>query len=230
MPSAQNSPKDLLLQAAVMHVPFDGWSQATFDAAIIDSGVERTVAESVCPRGAVDLAMHYHAKGDAEMLARLAETDLEQMKYSARVAAAVRFRLEAVTDKEIVRRGTALFALPIYAADGAKAIWGTADAIWNALGDTSDDVNWYTKRATLSGVYSATVLYWLGDSSEDHADTWAFLDRRIENVMQIEKLKAQVNNNPVLSKLMSGPNWLLSHVKAPQSLPRSGLPGRWTRP
>ena len=230
MPSAQNSPKDLLLQAAVMHVPFDGWSQATFDAAIIDSGVERTVAESVCPRGAVDLAMHYHAKGDAEMLAQLAETDLEQMKYSARVAAAVRFRLEAVTDKEIVRRGTALFALPIYAADGAKAIWGTADAIWNALGDTSDDVNWYTKRATLSGVYSATVLYWLGDSSEDHADTWAFLDRRIENVMQIEKLKAQVNNNPVLSKLMSGPNWLLSHVKAPQSLPRSGLPGRWTRP
>ena len=230
MPSAQNAPKDQLLQAAVMHVPFDGWSQATFDAAIIDSGVERTVAESVCPRGAVDLAMHYHAKGDAEMLARLAETDLEQMKYSARVAAAVRFRLEAVTDKEIVRRGTALFALPIYAADGAKAIWGTADAIWNALGDTSDDVNWYTKRATLSGVYSATVLYWLGDSSEDHADTWAFLDRRIENVMQIEKLKAQVNNNPVLSKLMSGPNWLLSHVKAPQSLPRSGLPGRWTRP
>ncbi|UWR26779.1 COQ9 family protein [Sulfitobacter sp. S223] len=230
MPSAQNAPKDLLLQAAVMHVPFDGWSQATFEAAIIDSGVERTVAESVCPRGAVDLAMHYHAKGDAEMLARLAETDLEQMKYSARVAAAVRFRLEAVTDKEIVRRGTALFALPIYAADGAKAIWGTADAIWNALGDTSDDVNWYTKRATLSGVYSATVLYWLGDSSEDHADTWAFLDRRIENVMQIEKLKAQVNNNPVLSKLMSGPNWLLSHVKAPQSLPRSGLPGRWTRP
>jgi len=230
MPSAQNAPKDLLLQAAVMHVPFDGWSQATFDAAIIDSGVERTVAESVCPRGAVDLAMHYHAKGDAEMLAQLAETDLEQMKYSARVAAAVRFRLEAVTDKEIVRRGTALFALPIYAADGAKAIWGTADAIWNALGDTSDDVNWYTKRATLSGVYSATVLYWLGDSSEDHTDTWAFLDRRIENVMQIEKLKAQVNNNPVLSKLMSGPNWLLSHVKAPQSLPRSGLPGRWTRP
>lgn len=229
MPNAQNTPKDRLLQAAVMHVPFDGWSQATFDAAIADSGVERTVAESICPRGAVDLALHYHAKGDAAMLARLAETDLGEMKYSARVAAAVRFRLEAVEDKEIVRRGTALFALPIYAADGAKAIWDTADAIWTALGDTSEDVNWYTKRATLSGVYSATVLYWLGDSSEDHADTWAFLDRRIENVMQIEKLKAQVNASPVLSKLMRGPNWLLSHIKAPQRLPGAGLPGRWTR-
>lgn len=164
------------------------------------------------------------------MLARLAEADLEDMKFRDRVAAAVRFRLEVVEDKETVRRGTALFALPVYAADGAKAIWGTADAIWSALGDTSEDVNWYTKRATLSGVYSATVLYWLGDTSEDHADTWAFLDRRIDDVMQIEKLKAQVNNSPVLSKLMAGPNWLLSHVKAPQRLPGAGLPGRWSRP
>jgi len=223
-------PKDLLLQASLMHVPFDGWSRTTFDAAIGDSGVDRTVADSVCPRGAVDLALHYHARGDAQMIARMAEADLEAMKYSARVAAAVRFRLEAVEDKELVRRGTTLFALPMHAGDGAKAIWGTADAIWTALGDTSEDVNWYTKRATLSGVYSATVLYWLGDNSEDHAATWAFLDRRIENVMQIEKLKARVNANPVLSKMMTGPNWLLGQIKAPQQMPQGGLPGRWRRP
>ncbi|WP_298858445.1 COQ9 family protein [uncultured Sulfitobacter sp.] len=230
MTAMKTSPKEQLLEAALMHVPFDGWSQATFDAATLDSGVERTVAESVCPRGAVDLAIAYHQQGDAEMVARMSEADLGAMKYSECVAAAVRFRLEAVEDKEIVRRGTALFALPMYAGDGAKAIWGTADAIWNTLGDTSEDVNWYTKRATLSGVYSATVLFWLGDSSEGHADTWAFLDRRIENVMQIEKLKAQVNDSPVLSKLMAGPKWLLSHVKAPQRMPQAGLPGRWTRP
>ena len=230
MTTAATSPKEQLLQAALMHVPFDGWSQATFDAAIADSGVEQAVAESVCPRGAVDLAIAYHNQGDAEMVQRMAETDLGALRYSERVAAAVRFRLEAIEDKELVRRGTTLFALPMYAGDGAKAIWGTADAIWTALGDTSEDVNWYTKRATLSGVYSATVLYWLGDSSEDHADTWAFLDRRIENVMQIEKLKAQVNKNPVLSKLMTGPNWLLSRVKAPSPVPQSNLPGRWTRP
>ncbi|KIN74044.1 COQ9 family protein [Sulfitobacter guttiformis] len=229
MPTTRLTPKDHLLQAAQMHVPFDGWSQATFDAAIADSGVDRTVAQSLCPRGAVDLAVLYHQKGDKAMLAKMAEADLSTLKYSARVAAAVRFRLEAVEDKEIVRRGTTLFALPIYAGDAAKLIWGTADAIWTALGDTSEDVNWYTKRATLSGVYSATVLYWLGDTSADHADTWSFLDRRIENVMQIEKLKAQVNSNPVLSKLMAGPNWLLGHVKAPQRMPQSGMPGRWTR-
>ena len=95
----------------------------------------------------------------------------------------------------MVRR---LFALPINAGEGAKAIWGTCDAIWTALGDTSDDVNWYTKRATLSGVYSSTVLFWLGDDSPDHQATWEFLDRRIENVMQFEKLKASVQKIPLL--------------------------------
>jgi hypothetical protein len=96
--------------------------------------------------------------------------------------------------------GQRAFALPQYAADGARAIWGTADAIWEALGDASDDYNWYTKRATLSAVYGATVLYWLGDESPENRDTWAFLDRRIEDVMRIEKVKAEVQKNPVLSK------------------------------
>lgn len=222
--------KDRLLAASLDHVPFDGWSETTFTAAISDADVDPTVARAICPRGAVDLAVAYHHQGDAEMLAGLRATNLNDMKYSARVTHAVRLRLEAVTDKELVRRGTTLFTLPQYAPDGVKLIWGTCDAIWTALGDTSDDVNWYTKRGTLSGVYSSTVLFWLGDTSEGHADTWEFLDRRIENVMQIEKLKAQVRDSPTLSKLMAGPNWLLGHIKAPARFSKSDLPGSWTAP
>jgi len=223
-------PKDKLLDAALDHVPFDGWSETTFQAALRESGIEAAVARGVCPRGAVDLAVAFHKRGDAQMLARLKTAELAGMKFRDRIAAAVRFRLEAVTDRELVRRGTTLFSLPQHAPDGVKLIWGTADAIWDALGDTSDDVNWYTKRATLSGVYSATVLYWLGDSSDGFAATWAFLDRRIEDVMQIEKFKAQVNASPTLSRLMAGPTWLLSRIKPPSRFPKSDLPGSWTAP
>ena len=99
-------------------------------------------------------------------------------------------------------------ALPQHAAEGAGLVWGTCDRIWAAIGDSSADVNWYTKRLTLSSVYSATVLYWLGDNSPNHQDTWTFLDRRIENVMQFEKFKAQVNANPLAKQLLAGPNWL----------------------
>jgi ubiquinone biosynthesis protein COQ9 len=217
--------KEQLLDAILLHVPFDGWTQASFDAAVTDTGVDPALARAICPRGAVDLALAFHARGDLEMRARIAETDMDGMRFRDRIAAAVRFRLEGVEDKELVRRGVTLFSLPQYAADGTKAIWHTCGLIWEALGDTSDDVNWYTKRATLSGVYSATVLYWLGDDTPHHQATWEFLDRRIENVMQLEKLKMQIRDNPLLKPLLIGPNWLASVIRAPKSGTKNDLPG-----
>lgn len=220
------STKDILLDAALMHVPFDGWSDTALAAALADTGLDATVAKAVFPRGPVDMALAYHARGDAQMLAALQAADLGDMRFRDRIAHAVRLRLEAVEDKEPVRRGMTLFALPPYAADGARALWQTADHIWQALGDTSQDVNWYTKRATLSAVYSATVLYWLGDTSEDDAATWAFLDRRIDNVMQIESLKAKARANPALSRLLQGPLGLLGRIRAPGQAGHA-MPGRW---
>ena len=222
--------KAKLLDAAKNHVVFDGWSEATFRAATKDAGIDPGVARAVCPRGAVDLALAYHAAGDALMLAALKATDLSQMRYSARVAYGVRARLEAVEDKELVRRGMALFSLPIYATDGAQAIWQTCDHIWVALGHTSNDINWYTKRMTLSGVYGSTVLYWLGDDSPDHAATWEFLDRRIADVMQIEKFKAQMRDNKLIGGLMAGPLAFLGRIKAPEAGAQVGMPGRWNGP
>ncbi len=216
---------DAVLDAALAHVPFDGWSDTTLRAAIAASGLEPGLARALFPRGAVDLALAFHRRGDDAMVAKLKETDLVAMRYRDRVATAIRFRLESVTDKEVVRRGATLFALPNHAADGAKAIWGTADAIWNALGDTSRDANWYTKRATLSAVYAATVLFWLGDDSIGHKDTWEFLDRRIDDVMRIEKAKAGLRNNPLSKALLAGPLKLIEAVKAP-TMP-DDLPGKF---
>ncbi len=216
--------KQQLLDAILMHVPFDGWSEASFRAAVVDCDLDDGLARAICPRGAVDLALAYHTRGDQVMLDRIKSTDMSELKFREKVAAAVRFRLEAVEDKELVRRGMTLFSLPNHAADGAKAVWGTCDLIWDALGDTSDDVNWYTKRATLSGVYSSTLLFWLGDDSPDHQNSWAFLDRRIENVMQFEKLKAQVNGNPLFKPFLAVPNWFAAQVKPPMKM-RADLPG-----
>ncbi|MEM9967064.1 MAG: COQ9 family protein [Pseudomonadota bacterium] len=223
-------PKMQLLDAILTHVPFDGWSETAFQAAIRDTEIDPTVARAICPRGAVDLAIAYHKQGDAQMRAALTAEDLSALRFRDRVARAVRLRLEIGVDKEAVRRGTTLFSLPQYAADGAKLIWGTSDAIWTELGDTSDDLNWYTKRAILSGVYSSSVLFWLGDRSEENADTWAFIDRRIENVMQFEKVKASVQKSPTLRALLAGPNWLARQVKAPRRFNQGDFPGFWTAP
>lgn len=217
-----------LVAAAVPHVAFDGWSEATFDAAIADSEVDPVVARAVCPRGAVDLAAAFHKAGDAQMVTTLSGSDLSDMRFRDKVTHAVKLRLQLCEDKEAVRRGTTLFSLPQYAGTGSALIWGTADAIWTALGDTSDDLNWYSKRATLSAVYGATVLFWLGDDSEGHEATWAFLDRRIENVMQFEKAKAAFKDSP-FAKLLKGPIEAASKIRAPNrsGAQNTGMPGRW---
>lgn len=217
--------RDRLVDAALPHVPFDGWSAATFAAAVADSGVDPALAGALCPRGAVDLALDWHARGDAAMREGLRAADLSALRFRDRVAAALRLRLDAVEDREVLRRGAALFALPQHAGDGARAIWATADAIWTALGDTSGDGNWYTKRASLAAVWSATLLYWLGDDSPGHQATRDFIDRRIADVMAFEAFKARMRANPALKPLLAGPEWLISRVRAPDTSWRDDLPG-----
>ena len=222
--SDTKSPTDEILDAALPHVPFDGWSQATLAAAIRDAGLDPALGHGLFPRGGVDLALAYHARGDAALAAKMAETDMSGMRIRDKITQAVRWRIEAAGNRDLVRRGAALFALPRWAPDGAKAIWGTADVIWKGLGDTSEDINWYTKRTTLSGVYSATVLYWLGDESEGSAATWDFLDRRIEDVMRFEATKAKLRENKAFSALMAGPNAILSGIRKPPA--RRDYPGQ----
>jgi ubiquinone biosynthesis protein COQ9 len=218
-----------LLAAALPHVAFDGWSETSLRAACQDLSITRQMAALACPRGAIDLAIRFHHDGDEAMQVVLQKTDINAMKIREKITFSVRARLDAIRDKEAVRRGATLMALPQHAAEGAGLVWGTCDRIWAAIGDSSADVNWYTKRLTLSSVYSATVLYWLGDNSPNHQDTWTFLDRRIENVIQFEKFKAQVNANPLAKQLLAGPNWLLSKIKAPSGVPTVDLPGNWSR-
>ena len=220
--NSMDAAKSLILNAALPHAAFDGWSETTLQAAVADSGVAPGLARALFARGGIDLAVAYHQSGDRAMREAITAADLTALRYTDRVAQAIKVRL-ADADKELVRRGTTLFSLPHHAPEGAKLIWGTADAIWQALGDTSNDLNWYSKRATLSAVYSATVLFWLGDQSDGNAETWAFLDRRLANVTQFEKAKAAVMRNPIAKALLSGPLKLMEKIRAPQSA--ADLPG-----
>lgn len=219
---------DTLLDAILPHVVFDGWSPASFDAALDDLGESKDAAGVLAPRGAIDLAVAYHRRGDALMLERFEKADLSALRYSDKVATALRLRVDAMDNREVVRRASTLFSLPMHAVEGAKLIWETADHIWTALGDSSEDANWYTKRATLSGVWASTVLFWLGDDSVDCADTHAFIDRRIEDVMRIEQLKGKLRDNPVSKPLMQLQDAFFAKMRAPKAAP-DDLPGSVSR-
>jgi ubiquinone biosynthesis protein COQ9 len=60
-----------------------------------------------------------------------------------------------------------------------------SDEIWFLAGDKSVDGSWYTKRASLSGIYAATELFQTKDQSTDFKDTEEFLDRRLEDIRTV---------------------------------------------
>lgn len=185
--------KDALVRAMLPHAAFDGWSRTSMAAAAQDLDLDPTLPARLFPGGPVDAVAHFVALADRAMEADLAEGGIAGASVGEKVFLAIRLRLEPWTEhREAIRRAAALLSLPLNLGLAAKLTWNTADVVWRAVGDQSHDFSWYTKRATLSAVYSATLLYWLDDSSEATADSWAFLRRRLNDVRNIPKLRERV--------------------------------------
>lgn len=183
-----------ILAHALPDVPFDGWTGAVMLRAARDAGIDHGLARLAFPNGARDLAEYFLQDGDRRMIEALGKSDLKSMKIREKITFAVRTRLEVdLENREALRRATFALLVPPASGSAAKCLYNTVDAIWVAIGDTSTDYNFYTKRATLAGVFGAVLTFWFSDESDEFVETWDFLDRRIADVMQIEKIKAQVN-------------------------------------
>ncbi len=193
MAKFDKSPSEMrpeILAAVITHVPFDGWSDAAIKNAAKDLDLPPDFMRMAYAGGVSEMIEAHLANLDTELEKVLAKAKLDKMKIRDRIKTAVLARLKLnEPDKELVRRTVGFLALPTNAPLSAKCLWRTCDLMWRMAGDTSTDYNHYTKRMILGGVYSTTLLTWLNDKSDDYQDTKAFLDRRIENVMEFEKFK-----------------------------------------
>ena len=172
---------------------FDGWSDAALVSAAEMDGVDPDVARLAYPGGAMDMIAGWIASVDLAMAAALPAETLATMKIRERIRALVQARLGAIAGREeALRRAMAIMAMPQNVVRSGKLGWASADAMWRLAGDTATDYNHYTKRALLAGIYAATLAVFVDDESDGKAATAAFLDRRIENVMQFDKAKAQL--------------------------------------
>jgi ubiquinone biosynthesis protein COQ9 len=198
--------RDRLMEALPARAAEKGWTEAALRAAAADAGLTDGEARLALPAGINDAIDVFADRADLAMLAALAEADLTSLKVRARVTLAVRERILAqAPHKEAARRLTYALALPMRAGTGPRLIWRTADRIWRALDDPSTDFNFYSKRAILSGVLASVYARWFSDQDPTHSETFAFLDDRIQNVMEFEKLKAKAS--PILSGLGGWASW-----------------------
>jgi ubiquinone biosynthesis protein COQ9 len=192
-PTSREEQRDRLLEAALVHVPFDGWSRRSLFAGAADLGLEPGVARRLFPRAGDDMLVHLERWADREMLARVGP--LDDLRVRERIARLVRTRLEVLgSHREAMRRATAARLLPSNGLAACGSLWRTVDLMWSAAGDDARDASYYTKRSLLAAVWTSTFLYWLEDRSEDNAETWSFLERRIANVMQIGQLRARIDD------------------------------------
>lgn len=172
---------------------FDGWTELAVRTAAEQLGEDPDAAAYAFAGGAVTMIDAWIASVDAAMAEALPAERLAKLKIRERIRALVLFRIDAVTPhKEALRRAQAILAMPRNAPQAIRLGWRSADVMWRLAGDTATDYNHYTKRLTLGSIYAATMAVFVGDTSDGHADTKAFLDRRIDGIMTFEKAKARV--------------------------------------
>ena len=193
-PLEPSDERDRLFDAALGHVPFDGWSDKALLAGAADLGLDPDAARRAFPGGALALIGYHAARADRRMSEAAAMIDLSSLGVRQRIAAILRARFEAnASAREAIRAAMGVLALPPNLPIALSLLYRTVDMVWWTAGDGSTDFNFYTKRLLLAGVYMATLNYWLNDRSENCAETWAFLDRRLDDVMRIQRARGRLD-------------------------------------
>ena len=190
------SPLELLRRRLALAVGenavFDGWTRASVDSAAQQLGIDPIQARLAMPKSPTGMIDVYIREVDRGLEAYFTPDRLAALKIREKIRALIWRRLEIMGPaREAVRRALAILAMPQNIPLALRMASRSADLMWRIAGDTSTDFNHYTKRMTLGAVYGSTLLVWLDDRSEGWVETAAFLDRRIDDVMKIEKFKAQ---------------------------------------
>ncbi len=204
--------RQAVLDAALPHAPFDGWSERMFQAAVQDAGVDSGLVLLAFPDGVIDLLDVFWSSKDAALAQEMAQRGLHNTHLSQRISEALKIYIGLLSPhREAVRRALALQALPLNAPGGLVCLYRTVDTIWRSAGDQSTDFNFYTKRATLAVVVASVVTHWLGEGGDDVDAMHGFIERRIENVLAFEKVKARVGG---MTQYLPSPGPLLGRLAA----------------
>lgn len=185
--------RNQLLEAALIHIPFDGWSRRALHQGAADIGMDRNTVKRLFPQGGDGLLKHLDIWADRRLVASIDQEALDKLRIRDRIAKLVRTRLEILSPhREAIRRAVAARLLPTNAMNAGSALWRSVDLMWAMAGDRATDSSYYTKRGLLLAVWTTTFFYWLEDHSFGFQKSWTFLERRIDNVMQFGKVRSQI--------------------------------------
>lgn len=172
-----------ILANAYSHVPAHGFTQEALTLGAKDAGY-LDVSTNLFPKGPFDLVMYHLITQRLGLKDRIQFPD-EKLGMGKKVRSLVLERLRANVDTGVLPRwqeALGLMSLAENIPSSLRELRDLSDEIWFLAGDLSVDTSWYTKRASLAGVYAAAEVYQTTDQSTEFRDTEEFLDRRLEEV------------------------------------------------
>ncbi|KAF7403973.1 hypothetical protein HZH68_006767 [Vespula germanica] len=188
--------KRKILIASMNFVPELGWSRQAISAGAESIGYPGII-HGMFPNGGAELVAHFYSSCNNE-LNKILKEKYEKIQADPakkvqdtgkQICYAIETRLRMIIPyKKNWPQAIALMTLPPNVPTVLANLVTLVDDICYYTGDRSIDINWYTKRVVLAGIYKTTELYMLQDNSEDNEETWKFLKRRIEDVDQLHRI------------------------------------------
>ncbi|EME41973.1 hypothetical protein DOTSEDRAFT_45555 [Dothistroma septosporum NZE10] len=181
-PPPYRETESAILSSALRHVPTHGFTQESLTLGAKDNGY-LDISTNLFPNGAFDLVLYHLVSQRLGLKDRIHFP--EGVGVGRKVRSLILERLRGNVDAGVMgkwQEALGLMSLAENIPKSLKELAALSDEMWFLAGDVSVDSSWYTKRASLSGVYAATEIFQTTDQSTEFRDTEEFLDRRLEEV------------------------------------------------
>lgn len=194
----KNQNKEKLLARFIENTPFIGWNIENLEKSCEELELGHDYHEIIFPAGLHDISQYISDECNKNSFKKLEKQDLNNLRISEKVEIALHTKImeyhNFLGNKEALKKFLGYSIAPTNIGNSSKNIFNFSNDVWRMLEDKSTDFSYYTKRLSMSGIYSKAFLYSISDESPELENTRKFLKRTIDGLMKFHKLKSKVLN------------------------------------
>lgn len=188
-----NNKEFILFKKIITLIPLHGCCDKTIETAVKKTGFKPEYAHLLYKNGIKTFTEQYNDYINEEFTAAFLKNSINITSTREKIKSAVITRFSFIKDDKLLSRKINSFLLkPENLPLKIKILAKISDKIWIAAEDKSLDLNYYTKRLTLGMVYESVFSYWLYNENCSNDDLSKFLDKRLENVISLGKIKQKL--------------------------------------
>jgi ubiquinone biosynthesis protein COQ9 len=197
--------KQKIISKFIELLQFEGWSNNTLEKAAKECGFDSGYLSIIYPGGISEFTNEFITECNDAALKVALDDNFAKLRTTQKVEEIIYRRIgtyhNVLGSIDNVRKFVGYCGNPVNVPGSLRNIYSFSSDVWYLLGDKSTDFNYYTKRISLSAIYTKCMLYSLSDKSDNLTQTKKYIQKSIDGLMKINKLKQKVNDILNYSKL-----------------------------